>query len=342
MDRLTTGLAVAAAAGLVLLAAGCSGNTATTTGTDTSQAGATSRALPSPFTITARYTAASLGLDHPDALAVGPDGNLNVTDLSQRVSVISPAGTVLRRWGKPGSGPGEFKFIAYDRTIPTDVAGQIAVGPDGNVYVTDSGNARVQVFTPQGRFVRQFGSYGSGPGQFLQPYTLKVDNTGDVYVTDGMTETLTKFSPSGKVIWRIGGGAVTDPDLNGHLEATSIDAHGRLVVVEDDQNRVLYIDASGHEVDVFSPSISGATAGQVCEATVDALGNTYVSGCGPLPGCPPTGPTLVYDRAHRLIARWPGTTYSLLRSPVFGPHGEVFALAVGGTILKHHITLPGA
>ena len=63
-----------------------------------------------------------------------------------------------------------------------------------------------------------------------------------------------------------------------------------------------------------------------------------MSGCGPHP----TGPTLVYDRAHRLIAEWPGTTYSLLRSPVFGPPGEVFALAVGGTILKLHITWPRA
>jgi hypothetical protein len=76
----------------------------------------------------------------------------------------------------------------------------------------------------------------------------------------------------------------------------------------------------------------------VCAATVDAAGNTYVSGCGPQP----TGPTLVYDRAHRLIAKWPGTTYSLLRSPVYGPHGEVFALATDGSILKLHITLPGA
>jgi hypothetical protein len=75
----------------------------------------------------------------------------------------------------------------------------------------------------------------------------------------------------------------------------------------------------------------------VCEATVDAAGNTFVSGCGDA-----TGPTLVYDRAHRLIAAWPGTPYDLLRSPVFGPHGEVFALATDGTILRLHITLPGA
>jgi hypothetical protein len=66
--------------------------------------------------------------------------------------------------------------------------------------------------------------------------------------------------------------------------------------------------------------------------------NTYVSGCGPHPGAPP----LVFDRSHRLIAEWPGSTYRLLRSPVFGPGGEVFALASDGSILKLRVTLPGA
>jgi streptogramin lyase len=338
MEAITARLAVAAAAaGLALLAAGCAGNAATATGTNTSPASAASRALPSPFTITARYSARSLGLDHPDALAIGPDGNLYVTDSSQRVTVISPDGKVLRRWGKPGSGRGEFKFIAFDASTPADVAGKIAVGPDGKVYVSDSGNARVQVFTPDGRFVRQFGSFGSGKGQFIHPFDLAVDKAGNVYVVDDQSENVSKFSPSGKVMWQIGG-ASGAPDLVGHHHFTMIDAHGRIVMVNDDVQKVVYVDSSGHEVDAFSPSTSGSPTGNVCEATVDAAGNTYVSGCGPQP----TGPTLVYDRGHRLIAKWPGTPYSLLRSPAFGPHGEVFALATDGTILTLHITLPGA
>ena len=105
--------------------------------------------------------------------------------------------------------------------------------------------------------------------------------------------------------------------------------------MNDDQNRVLYVDPSGHKVDAFSPSVSPG-GGHVCEVTVDAAGDTYVSGCGPSP----TGPTLVYDRAHRLIAEWPGSTYSLLTSPGFGPNGEVFALATDGSILRLRITLP--
>ena len=314
--------AAAVLAGVVLLGAGCSANAA-------------SPALPSPFTITARYTAKSLGLDDPTDLTIGPGGNVYVTDRSQRVTVTSPGGKVLRRWGKPGSKPGEFKFVGSDARAPADIDGKITVGPDGMVYVSDSGNARVQVFTPDGHFVRQFGSYGTGKGQFLHPFDLVVDGAGNAYVVEGVTETLAKFSPADLVIWTIGGSAATDPDLSGHFHVTSIDRHGRLVVTNDDINRILYIDPDGHKVDAFSPR---SPSGHVCEATVDAAGNTYVSGCDPQP----TEPTLVYNRAHRLIAKWPGAPYSLRRSPHFGPHGEVFALATDGSILKLRITLPGA
>jgi len=317
MERITSRLAVAVVtAGVTVLAVGC----------------AAAPALPNPFTITAGYSAKSLGLDHPDALAAGPDGNLYVTDLSQRVTVISPGGEVLRRWGKPGAGPGEFKFISGDPTDPTDVAGRIAVGRTGMVYVSDSGNGRVQVFTPQGRFIRQFGSYGSGKGQFFLPGNLVIDGSGNVYVADNQSQTLAKFSPAGKVIWRIGGSASSAQDLLGHQHLASIDAHGRLVMVNDDQGRVFYVDPSGHKVDAFSPSVP--PGGHVCEVTVDAAGDTYVSGCGPNP------PARVYDRSHRLVAEWPGTKYNLLRSPVFGPNGEVFALATDGSILRLRITLP--
>ena len=288
-----------------------------------------------PFTVTARYAAKILGLSHPDALAIGPDGNLYVTDLSQRVTVISPAGKVLRRWGKPGSGPGEFNFIAFDPNIPDDIHGKIAVGPRGMVYVADSGNSRVQVFTLQGRFVRQFGSFGSGKGQFLHASDLVVDRAGNVYVADEQALTVTKFSPAGQVIWQIGSPS-GNADLIGHHHLAAIDGHGRLVMVNDDLQKVIYVDTSGHEVDAFSPHFpANFPIGGACEVTVDAVGDTYVSGCGP-------GPTLVFDRAHQLMAKWPGTPYSLLRSPVFGPHGEVFAIARDGTILRLRIAVPGA
>src|SRR5919201_6553511 len=207
--------AVLVAVGVAVLA-GCGGTTKPTG----------SSSLPTPFKITARLSARSLGLRNPRSLAIGPNGNLYVTDANQRITVISPSGKVIRRWGRPGSGRGEFRFVGHDPSDPNDINGKVAVGPDGLVYVSDGGNARVQVFTGQGRFVRQFGSFGSGKAQFLSPTGLAVDRDGNVYVVDDQPGTLSKFSAKGKLIWRIGGAASADRDLAGHLQLVgTIDAH---------------------------------------------------------------------------------------------------------------------
>jgi len=306
--------------------AGCSGSTAPT--------GRSS--LPTPLRTTARFTAKSLGLRNPRSLAIGPDGNLYVTDAGQRVSVISPGGHVLRRWGRLGSGRGEFRFVAGNDD-PNDIDGKVAVGPDGTVYVSDGGNGRVQVFTPQGRFVRQFGSFGEGEGQFLDPRGLAVDHEGNVYVVDDTAGTLSKFAASGKLMWRVGGANSPDRDLGGHLQLMgSIDRHGRLVIANDVGGRVVYVDGGGHAVDAFGAPTRHLASPWACGATVDAQGNTYVFAC-------PRPLTRVFDRTHLLIARWSTATFG---PPQFGPHGEIFALYKGrgndvvGGILKLAFTLP--
>jgi DNA-binding beta-propeller fold protein YncE len=61
--------------------------------------------------------------------------------------------------------------------------GSVMIGPDGAVYISDSDNHRVQVFTADGHFIRAFGSLGSDPGQFTIPFDLGVDGVGNVFVT---------------------------------------------------------------------------------------------------------------------------------------------------------------
>ena len=64
----------------------------------------------------------------------------------------------------------------------------IAIGPDGNVYIAEghgtNPNDRVMVFSPEGKFIREFGTRGDGPGQFNQPHALAFDSQGRLFVGD--------------------------------------------------------------------------------------------------------------------------------------------------------------
>lgn len=330
--RLRTIALVAVAA---VLAAGCSGGASPATEPSANRgtpASPTPRSgVRNPFTITNRFDAASLGLDHPIALAIGPDGNLYVTDNSQAVTVISPDGEVLRRWGSGGKGQGEFSFVSTDPSDPQAVHAAIAVGPDGQVYVSDSGNYRVEVFSATGTFIREFGSFGTKEGQLLAPFDLVADRDGNVYVADDSLATVSKFSPTGDFIWGIGGALEGDPDLVGHKHLASIDSQGRIVMANDDIGRILYVDAKGHKVDAFGRS--GDFPGGACNVTVDAADYTFVNSCG-------LGETQVFHRNHELIGGWYGPDNPLGICPLFGPNGEVFALGQDGAILGLAVALP--
>jgi len=77
---------------------------------------------------------------------------------------------------------------------PTD----LALDTQGNLYVADSGNARIQKLTPDGDFVASFGRKGQGPGEFQFLDGLFVDETGKIYFTDKGTNAVKILSPEGK------------------------------------------------------------------------------------------------------------------------------------------------
>ena len=301
---------------LMLLASSCAGGT-TEAGTDGS-----SLNVPNPFTITATYTARSLGLKHVLHLAIGPDGNLYVTDVSQQVAVVSPEGDVVRTWGERGGGPGQFAFDPHAPQDPFDIPARLAVGPDGRVYVIDTGNRRVEIFDPSGHFLGEL----EGDVRMFTPAFIAVDAERDVYVTDDATHTLTRFSPEGRVLWRIGG--TDQPNVVGEGHIFSVDAHGRLLLERGD-GVVEYIDvANRHVVDQLQ---TGA-----CDATVDARGDVYAN--ADVDGCE-GGFTRVFDREHHLLGAWYGRQNPLAEPPMFTPDGEAFAVTSKGAIVRLDIAL---
>ena len=74
-------------------------------------------------------------------------GNTYISDgyVNSRIAKVDKEGNWLKSWGEPGSGPGQF-----------NVPHSIAADAQGNIYVADRGNRRVQVFDGDGKFLRQF------------------------------------------------------------------------------------------------------------------------------------------------------------------------------------------
>lgn len=79
---------------------------------------------------------------------------------------------------------------------PTD----ICLGPDGNMYITDSGSSTIQCIKPDGEFVREYGGFGSEEGKFEKLLGLDVDASGNVYAVDAYTGRLQKFDREGHVV----------------------------------------------------------------------------------------------------------------------------------------------
>ncbi len=134
----------------------------------------------------------------PHGLRIDRAGHVWVTDIGNHlVRKFRADGKLLLTLGKkgePGATPDRFNK-------PTDVA----ITPAGDVYVTDGyGNARVVKFSPEGKFVREWGRKGTGPGEFNLPHAICLDDRGRVYVGDRENDRVQVFDPDGQFLaqWR--------------------------------------------------------------------------------------------------------------------------------------------
>ena len=69
----------------------------------------------------------------------------------------------------------------------------ITIDGAGDVYVTDTGNHRIEKFDREGNFITQWGGFGNGGGQFNFPYGIAVDAKGSVFVVDSGNTRVQQF-----------------------------------------------------------------------------------------------------------------------------------------------------
>ncbi len=130
----------------------------------------------------------------PVDLAIAGD-RLYVADiLNHQIHVLEKrTGKTLFTFGKAGSGEGELFH-------PTN----IARGPDGDIYVVETSNYRVQRFTAEGKPVRSYGTVGTTLGSFARPKGIAMDRQGRLFVGDAAFQNVQVFDNSGKLLLYFG------------------------------------------------------------------------------------------------------------------------------------------
>jgi signal transduction histidine kinase/sugar lactone lactonase YvrE len=112
------------------------------------------------------------------------------------VLVYDSNGTLLNRWGSEGAGDGQFSLSHW-----VESANGIAVDGNGNVFVSDTGNHRIQKFDQDGNFITKWGSFSDAMGGFKYPRDIDVDSSGAVYVLDTWyLNRIQKFDTNGNLI----------------------------------------------------------------------------------------------------------------------------------------------
>ena len=120
----------------------------------------------------------------------------------------------------------------------------VDVDQQGNIYVADTGNSRIQKFAPNGSFISKFGSWGPGPGQFKYVRDVKIDADGKIYTCDIDSYNIQIFDSSFTHLLSFGSQGT---DLDKFLKPTyvELDSSGNIYVVDREMNRVQKFSPSG-------------------------------------------------------------------------------------------------
>jgi predicted membrane-bound mannosyltransferase/DNA-binding beta-propeller fold protein YncE len=193
-------------------------------------------------------TGSPQGFNEPWDVAVAPDGSVFVADTwNHRIQKLDGLGQPVFAWGLFGQyGVGD----AGGQSAFYGPRG-IAVGPDGRVYVSDTGNKRVQVFESGGQFAYQWGGGGVLEGYLDEPVGIAFApedaplSAVGVYVADTWNRRVQVFDTSGSYLreWPING---WDTGLSEEKPYLAVDSKGYVYVTDPGHYRVLVFDYAGN------------------------------------------------------------------------------------------------
>jgi DNA-binding beta-propeller fold protein YncE len=200
-----------------------------------------------------------LALVQPRAVAVAPNGDRVIADTgNNRIVVVDAAGNEKAVFGTRCE-------LSTGECADPDAAGPlqpgdggfyepwgVAVDLEGNIYVADTWNGRIQVFSSEGEFLRKWGVFNTtngelgDPNSLFGPRGLAVDLDGNLVVADTGNKRILRYSPAGAFVDQVGGGGVIAGRFD---EPTS-------VAVDPTDGSILVADAWNRRIQRFDTALA--------------------------------------------------------------------------------------
>jgi sugar lactone lactonase YvrE len=174
------------------------------------------------------------GMVEPGGMAIDRENRLlYVADVALDQVLVYDADSfkLLREIGTAGHN--------HELTTPGDIAKPtgVAVDQDGNLYVCDTLNNRIEIFDADGKFISTFGKAGDGPGYFARPKGVAIDSDGHIWVVDGVQDRVQVFNKEQQLLITFGGHGLLPGQFQG-LVGIATDRNNRVFTSEMYPGRV--------------------------------------------------------------------------------------------------------
>ena len=209
-------------------------------------------------------------------IAIGPDDSIYCTDTQHHViRKFTPEGKLLQTIGSPS---GRFSGKPFNRPA------HLAISPvSGDLFVADGyGNARIHRFSPAGELLYSWGEAGTGPGQFVVPHNIIVDEDENVFVADRENHRIQVFTAKGEFlalwpgIWRAAG---LDMDDQGNVYVAEMPPPVYILDAPNVGHAISIYDKQGNLQTRFGDPSPGDEPGMFTAPhgiAVDSHGDLYV------------------------------------------------------------------
>ncbi|MBN2426038.1 MAG: NHL repeat-containing protein [Calditrichaceae bacterium] len=151
------------------------------------------------------------------------------------------------RFGEQGQQPGQFSN-----------PNALSISPDGTLYIVDTGNSRIQLFTLKGRFIRSVGGFGFKNDQFDKPYDIWTRSVLNFYIADYENQRVVRYDKNMNFISALESTESGNPDfIFREISSVAVNSQNELFLLEHGENKIIKYDRNGNAERIFGAYQSG-------------------------------------------------------------------------------------